>query len=582
MKREIGIVVAIVTASIVLPATTAPPALAAEQPVSAGCAALNGPSFDGSYLSQTLPDAYFLAGETISATASTPPSGSNRSVSLEFPLGVVVDSAPSPGSVSYEVQVNGEADVRFSVSVEGANATWTVECVPAPPRTLSSGCDNVNSPSADRPASSGGAIEGTFHAGEMIVVTASPPSNGSATLLTLELFLIPNAAGVVVDTAAFPGTVTYTVPADGSRTMMYSLNVGATAMLTVACQGAPPPMSAGCNDVNNQRFVEYRGASEGPSFFFAGETITVGAFPPSSGSPTTVRLEFPVGTVVDTAPFPGTVSYVVPTDGESTVLWSLDRGTATFVPHCEPAPARPLSEGCRSLNAPGWDFFYASGFTDVLPFAAGETVVVSAVQPSAGDPTQVILEVPQGTVVDTAPFPGTASYTIPVGGTFAVEWRPDDGDVTWTVACRGALPPPSLCFGPPIGGPHTIFAKPGVVTVGTSGPDFIVGTSGNDRIAGMGGDDIVFGLDGNDQLAGGDGADVVCGGAGTDTLSGGAGPDQLVGDVGNDDLAGDVGDDQLFGGPGLDRLVGGQGSDTCLGGAEPTDTFVACESLSGT
>ena len=111
---------------------------------------------------------------------------------------------------------------------------------------------------------------------------------------------------------------------------------------------------------------------------------------------------------------------------------------------------------------------------------------------------------------------------------------------------------PSVCDAPPatgtpVAGKNVIVAQPGVVTVGTEGPDVVYGTAGADRIAGLGGDDLIFGLGGADQISGGVGADTICGGAENDDLVGGAGADVLSGDLGSN------------------RLSGGDGSDTCSG-----------------
>ncbi len=89
----------------------------------------------------------------------------------------------------------------------------------------------------------------------------------------------------------------------------------------------------------------------------------------------------------------------------------------------------------------------------------------------------------------------------------------------------------------------TTFAKPGVVTRGTAGPDVIIGTNGPDIIKGLGGNDIICGRGGADRLVGGSGNDILVGGKGRDKIKGGRGADDLRGGPGNDFCSGGRGRD---------------------------------------
>ncbi len=102
---------------------------------------------------------------------------------------------------------------------------------------------------------------------------------------------------------------------------------------------------------------------------------------------------------------------------------------------------------------------------------------------------------------------------------------------------------------------------PGVVEVGTSGPDTFFDGPRPDILCGYGGDDELFGTNG---------ADYVDGGFGNDRLFGGPGRDRLYGDQGNDLLCTNdgVGGDYLNGGPGTDSYR-----------ADPGDTKVSVEKL---
>jgi Ca2+-binding RTX toxin-like protein len=138
--------------------------------------------------------------------------------------------------------------------------------------------------------------------------------------------------------------------------------------------------------------------------------------------------------------------------------------------------------------------------------------------------------------------------------------------------------------------------------IGGSGADQLTGDAGDNLLVGGAGDDTLVGGAGNDTIEGGPGADHLTGGDGTDTLSyagdstgvvvdlaantasggeatgdvlggfehvtGGAGDDSLTGDAGDNVLVGGAGDDTLEGAAGNDTLFGGAGSDTLEGGAD--------------
>jgi Ca2+-binding RTX toxin-like protein len=100
-----------------------------------------------------------------------------------------------------------------------------------------------------------------------------------------------------------------------------------------------------------------------------------------------------------------------------------------------------------------------------------------------------------------------------------------------------------------IGAYESNAGPPGVVLIGTSGPDVLIGGPNND---------------------------ILCGYAGNDTLAGLEGDDLLDGDQGNDKLYGDLGNDQLFGRKGNDLLCArdGTGGDH-LDGGKGIDSFRA-------
>ena len=71
--------------------------------------------------------------------------------------------------------------------------------------------------------------------------------------------------------------------------------------------------------------------------YFAGETVSFTLGEPSTGDPQTVSMAVD-SIVVATTSFPGTVSYVIPSDEEIAVAFFVDQGTATWDVNCAAAP----------------------------------------------------------------------------------------------------------------------------------------------------------------------------------------------------------------------------------------------------
>jgi hypothetical protein len=95
--------------------------------------------------------------------------------------------------------------------------------------------------------------------------------------------------------------------------------------------------------------------------------------------------------------------------------------------------------GCTFLAGPFGEGFYTAGVTTTSSFFAGETIVVTAGEPFSGTPSQVTL-LENGIVVDTAAFPGAATYQFPTDGIRELVWGIDGqpSDATWTVTCTAA------------------------------------------------------------------------------------------------------------------------------------------------
>jgi cysteine-rich repeat protein len=94
---------------------------------------------------------------------------------------------------------------------------------------MSAGCIALNlTPTFDGLHSING-FASHFDAGDHIVMTASNPSSGSPTTVTLS---VNNA---VVQTTPFPGTVEYTFPAATTGPVQWNVDTGAEATWTVSC-----------------------------------------------------------------------------------------------------------------------------------------------------------------------------------------------------------------------------------------------------------------------------------------------------------------------------------------------------------
>lgn len=315
--------------------------------------------------------------------------------------------------------------------VMGALAPLALTAQPAG-ATPSAGCPSLNGSGFDGP-SAGGLINPTnLNAGERIVFSASAPATGAPTAVNLRV------GGSVVDTAPFPGTVSFTVVVDlASTSVSWDLTpASATATWTVSCSAAPA-QSSGCATLNGANFDALYGSGGPTTFSFnAGERITFhGTVPFSVGTPTGLQLRINA-TPVDSQPFPGTVAFTFPADTTATLFWSATPvGNVTWSVTCTP---RQTSEGCRDVQNPSFDAQMQSGGIISEHFFAGERLTMAAAAPATGSPTTLALSV-DGSTVDARPFPGTLQYVIPADTVATVLWTSGSNTTaTWTVDCTPA------------------------------------------------------------------------------------------------------------------------------------------------
>jgi len=104
---------------------------------------------------------------------------------------------------------------------------------------------------------------------------------------------------------------------------------------------AQPETSEGCDILNGVDLpaLNPTGGIDGISrAYFAGDTILATVSPPTeNGPPTSIELRLD-GNVVDSDSFPGSVTYVFPSDGNFQVDIDLDDGQATWTLTCGQPP----------------------------------------------------------------------------------------------------------------------------------------------------------------------------------------------------------------------------------------------------
>jgi Ca2+-binding RTX toxin-like protein len=218
-------------------------------------------------------------------------------------------------------------------------------------------------------------------------------------------------------------------------------------------------------------------------------------------------------------------------------------------------------------------------------------VTLQNIQPSALSSTNVVLDLPWGTAVEsTTAMPNTIQ-----GGNLADILRGTDADDCLSGGlCADRLDGGSgndvldggegadrLLGGAGCDTASYASAKTGV-TADLGNAKLNTGDAAGDtyshveNLAGSAFGDVLSGNRGMNTINGGQGADQIAGMDGMDKLYGGAGNDMLDGGLKNDVLSGDAGNDWLYGGQGYDRLTGGSGADSFvfMDPSEKTDTVV--------
>ena len=129
MRRVLVVVIVALLAGV-----AASSARTANPPLSAGCARLNDPSWDGSYTRHGEGALPFNAGDRITVTAGEPTIGTPTQIFLfvgpTVTIGTPVTTAPFFASLEYVVPVAVTADIGVEVT-RNTGVTFTVSCAPA-------------------------------------------------------------------------------------------------------------------------------------------------------------------------------------------------------------------------------------------------------------------------------------------------------------------------------------------------------------------------------------------------------------------------------------------------------------------
>ena len=109
--------------------TATPTATAMSTPssLSAGCADLNEPIYDGYWNVDATDPLSFNAGETITIAATTPQGGPVTSLVLVNGLGTPLATASFPGTLTYTFASATSTDLEWSTD-SSSPVTWSVSC----------------------------------------------------------------------------------------------------------------------------------------------------------------------------------------------------------------------------------------------------------------------------------------------------------------------------------------------------------------------------------------------------------------------------------------------------------------------
>jgi len=159
------------------------------------------------------------------------------------------------------------------------------------------------------------------------------------------------------------------------RVLVALLVIAVVALTTAAVtpRASAQALSLGCNTVNSPALDGlYFFGLIAPATYFAGERITFTASPPTDFATTTTLALIVNGEVVDTAPFPGTLEYVIPATDEYVPIWTTGTNTGST------EGAVTWSASCRGAGDPEQALADLETLVSVLGLAHGLTTALNS------------------------------------------------------------------------------------------------------------------------------------------------------------------------------------------------------------
>lgn len=249
-RRRTGLAIAILLAATgTVTLAGAPQSGAAAPPVSAGCDALNHPSFDGTYNQGVIGGYEFNRNDRINIKAPSNP-GITDSIQLLVNGSIqdgddTVSGDPATFEIDDLIRTSGEQNLTFRAVDSGnnlvPNVSWTVSCTPSP-ALYSNTCWVLNYSDFFNPArdvSSFSTGTSNMDPGEIVIATAKP---SSGTLPSNRFVLGTSTGGPITNVGGpttIPGQINYVFQA-GVQSIAWGINplfqgTPGSALLGVKC-----------------------------------------------------------------------------------------------------------------------------------------------------------------------------------------------------------------------------------------------------------------------------------------------------------------------------------------------------------
>jgi uncharacterized repeat protein (TIGR01451 family) len=323
----------------------------------------------------------------------------------------------------------------------------------------SEGCTLINGPSVDGVYNSAFAEPRSYMAGETILVTAGSPDSGLTSAISLRVGV--DNPPPVVDTDGFPGSLTYTIPADGSYALGWAADVG-NVTWSVSCtplqadlsitKSAPESVAMGA-DIAYTLTITNTGPNDaaavdltdtlpaGVTFVSieqnSGPTATITT--PAIGASGTVTAELATLANAASATFTLTVNVAAPFTGDidNTATVSSDTddpdqtdNSATARTQVAPLADVAVTKTGPANSAPGSNVTYTIAVMNNGPNDATNVTLSDSLPADVTFVSSEQTSGPAPTTLDLGSDPGTATWATLASGataTFTLTVNVDDG-----------------------------------------------------------------------------------------------------------------------------------------------------------